>query len=124
LQCRLTSFCTLSQRMKLAAVTSRTAARHWPLMTTVVAVKVARCLMQGNTGVAVIAVGQPAAVMALQSWCITSAVEKYQHLIVRADFSGNGSQCFRRETFNQGFCTNIQQLNLGFARIARALLQT
>ncbi len=50
-------------------------------MIAVVAVQVARCLMHGQARVAVVAVGQPAAVVALQRRRIAAPIEEYQRLI-------------------------------------------
>ena len=72
------------------------------------AVQMTRLLMDRHARVTVIAVSQPATIVALKCGGITPAVNKYQNLMARLDFRGDSFQGVLRETFMQGLRANIK----------------
>src|SRR5690606_19510530 len=93
------------------------------LMVTVVTVQMTRCLMDGHARVAIFTVGEPATIMAFECGGIATAIDKYQSLIVRIYFRGNGCECFLREASHKGESTNVQWLDVRRLGISRSLNQ-
>src|SRR5690554_4423791 len=77
--------------------------------------------MHSHTCIAVFTVGEPATIMAFQSWRVAPAIDKDQNLIAGSYFRGNGAECFLREARYKGEATNVQRMNLRRLSVSRSL---